>query len=63
MDHQVTHDTALLTANGYSADQAAEIVLLARDKKAGWIEVLARAAADRARYHQALELAFPQGSG
>jgi predicted mannosyl-3-phosphoglycerate phosphatase (HAD superfamily) len=63
MDHQVTHDAALLTANGYRADQAAEIVLLARDKNAAWIEVLVRAAAERARYQQALELAFPQASG
>jgi predicted mannosyl-3-phosphoglycerate phosphatase (HAD superfamily) len=63
MDHHVTHDTALLTANGYSADQAAEIVLLDRDKNAAWIEVLVRAAAERSRYQQALELAFPQASG
>jgi hypothetical protein len=64
MDHQVAGEirfpriTALLTAHGHSPDQAADIVLYARSKDAParqWIKVLARAAAERARYQQALE--------
>jgi hypothetical protein len=52
---------ALLTANGYSADEAAEIVLLARKSASPdrWIKVLAGAAVERLRYRQALALAFP----
>jgi hypothetical protein len=53
--------TALLTAHGHSPDQAADIVLYARSKDAParqWIKVLARAAAERARYKQALEDAY-----
>ena len=57
--------TALLTANGYSPDEAEEIVLLARCKSLSarkWIKVLARAGAERVRYQQALGLAFPPTS-
>jgi hypothetical protein len=52
---------ALLMANGYSADEAAEIVLFARTKASPgpWIEVLAGVAAARARFKQALGLACP----
>jgi hypothetical protein len=61
---QVAHEnrfpriTALLTAHGHSPDQAADIVLHARYKDAParqWIKVLTRAAAERARYQQALD--------
>lgn len=54
--------TALLTAYGHSADKAAEIVLFARRKYAParqLIKVLAGADTARARYRQALGLAFP----
>jgi hypothetical protein len=53
--------SVLLTANGYSPNEAAEIVLIA-SKNAfpdQWIKVLAGAGAERARYQQALALAFP----
>jgi hypothetical protein len=49
---------ALLTANGYSTDEADEIVVLAGGKS-NWIEVLVEAGAARARYRQAVDLAFP----
>ena len=67
MDHQVAGEirfpriTALLTAHGHSPDQAADNVLYARSKHAParqWIKVLARAAAERARYQEALEDAY-----
>jgi hypothetical protein len=50
-----------LTAKGYSPDEAAEIVHLARKSASPdqWIEVLAAAAVERLRYRQALALAFP----
>ena len=56
--------TALLTENGYSPDEAAEIVLFARKNASPdqWIKVLAGAAAARVRYQQALGLAFPPAS-
>jgi hypothetical protein len=59
-DHQVTV-AAQLTANGYSPDEAAEILLFARKKASPdqWINVLAGAAVERLRYRQALALAFP----
>jgi hypothetical protein len=53
---------ALLTANGYSPDEADEIILLARSKNVSarrWIKVFAGAGAERARHRQALQLAFP----
>jgi hypothetical protein len=52
----------LLTANGYSSAEAAEIVLFARKNASPdqWIKVLAVVGAERARYQQALGLAFPQ---
>jgi hypothetical protein len=52
---------AQLTAIGYSPDEAAEIVLLARKSASPdqWIDVLAAAAAERLRYRQELALAFP----
>jgi hypothetical protein len=60
-DHQMPV-AAQLTANGYSPDEAAEIVLLARKSASPgqWTEVvLAAAAVERLRYRQALALAFP----
>jgi hypothetical protein len=62
-----------LTANGYSPDEAAEIIQFARKSASPdqWIEVLAAAAVERLRYtpklhhidgrdhRQALALAFP----
>jgi hypothetical protein len=55
---------AQLTANGYSPDEAAEIVMFARKKASPdqWIKVLAGAAVERLRYQQALALAFPPTS-
>jgi hypothetical protein len=56
---------ALLTASGYSTNEADEIVQLARCKNTSarkWIKVLAGAGAERARYKQALRLAFPRAS-
>jgi hypothetical protein len=56
--------TARLTANGYSPDEAAEIVRFARTNASPgpWIKVFAGAGAERARHQQALELAFPRAS-
>jgi hypothetical protein len=70
MNHQVVDETrlqrvsALLTSSGYSPDEAAEIALIARKNAFPdqWIKVLARAGAERARYRQALALAFPSVS-
>jgi hypothetical protein len=52
---------ALLAASGYSPDEAAEIVLFARRNASPdqWIKVLAGVGAERARFQQALGLAFP----
>jgi hypothetical protein len=59
-DHQIPLADQL-TANGYSTDEAAEIIQFARKSAFSdqWIEVLAAAAAERLRYGQALALAFP----